>query len=93
MRVIASRPPPGLLTLPWDRPLESWTDHVVPVPRGLSRHVVRVIVLQALISAAIGFVAEALTLPAGLALLVALALAIAALAGPAARAGASGQDS
>lgn len=46
MRVIASRPAPGLLTLAWDRPLESWTEHVVPVPRGLSRHVVRVIELD-----------------------------------------------
>jgi hypothetical protein len=46
MRVIASRPAPGLLTLPWDRPLERWTEHVVPVPRGLSRHVVRVIELD-----------------------------------------------
>ncbi|MGN6250403.1 MAG: DUF4032 domain-containing protein [Marmoricola sp.] len=46
MRVIASRPAPGLLGLAWDRPLEEWTEHVVPVPRGLSRHVVRVIQLE-----------------------------------------------
>ena len=46
MRVLASTPNPALLTLPWDRPLESWTEHVVPVPRGLSRHVVRVIHLD-----------------------------------------------
>ena len=35
-----------MLTLPWGLPLEEWTDHVVPVPRGLSRHVVRVIGLD-----------------------------------------------
>lgn len=46
MRVLASTPNPGLLTLPWGTPLESWTEHIVPVPRGLSRHVVRVIHLD-----------------------------------------------
>jgi hypothetical protein len=35
-----------MLTLPWGVPLAEWTEHVVPVPRGLSRHVVRVIVLD-----------------------------------------------
>ena len=43
MRVLASTPSPALLTLPWGTPLAQWTEHVVPVPRGLSRHVVRVI--------------------------------------------------
>jgi hypothetical protein len=46
VRVLASTPNPGLLTLPWGTPLERWRDHVVPVPRGLSRHVVRVIHLD-----------------------------------------------
>ncbi|RNM12754.1 DUF4032 domain-containing protein [Nocardioides pocheonensis] len=46
MRVLASTPNPGLLTLPWGTPLERWSEHVVPVPRGLSRHVVRVIHLD-----------------------------------------------
>jgi hypothetical protein len=46
VRVLASTPNPALLTLPWDRPLEEWAEHVVPVPRGLSRHVVRVIHLD-----------------------------------------------
>lgn len=46
MRVLASTPSPALLTLPWGTPLAEWTDHVVPVPRGLSRHVVRVIHLD-----------------------------------------------
>ena len=35
-----------MLTLPWGRPLADWTEHIVPVPRGLSRHVVRVIQLD-----------------------------------------------
>jgi hypothetical protein len=46
VRVLASTPNPALLTLPWGTPLEAWTEHVVPVPRGLSRHVVRVIHLD-----------------------------------------------
>jgi Domain of unknown function (DUF4032)/Lipopolysaccharide kinase (Kdo/WaaP) family len=37
-----------MLSLPWGRPLEEWTEHIVPVPRGLSRHVVRVIQLDGL---------------------------------------------
>ena len=45
MRIVASRPDPALVSLPWDKPLEEWQEHVVPVPRGLSRHVVRVIQL------------------------------------------------
>ena len=33
---------PALLLVPWDRPLEQWTDeHTVALPRGISRHVVR----------------------------------------------------
>jgi hypothetical protein len=46
VRVLASTPSPALLTLPWGTPLDEWTEHVVPVPRGLSRHVVRVIHLD-----------------------------------------------
>ncbi|PWN02158.1 DUF4032 domain-containing protein [Nocardioides silvaticus] len=48
LHVVASRVGPAektaLLTLPWSTPLEDWTDeHVVPLPRGLSRHVVRIV--------------------------------------------------
>jgi hypothetical protein len=43
LRIVANRPDPALLTLPWSLPLEEWTEHVVPLPRGLSRHVVRII--------------------------------------------------
>nr|WP_157345141.1 DUF4032 domain-containing protein [Nocardioides sp. MAH-18] len=32
-----------MLGLPWSTPLEEWTEHVVPLPRGLSRHVVRIV--------------------------------------------------
>jgi hypothetical protein len=35
-----------MLSLPWELPLAEWTEHTVPVPRGLSRHVVRVIRLD-----------------------------------------------
>ncbi|WP_439938267.1 DUF4032 domain-containing protein [Nocardia sp. N13] len=48
MRIVASRPDPAILTLPWDTPLEEWPDDVVvPLPRGLSRHVVRIVRLGA----------------------------------------------
>ena len=44
MRIVASRPDPAVLTLPWHLPLEEWPeDVVVPLPRGLSRHVVRIV--------------------------------------------------
>ncbi len=45
LRIVASRPDPAILSLPWDRPIAEWTDHVVPLPRGLSRHVVRIVQL------------------------------------------------
>ena len=48
LRIVASRPDPAIVTLPWHLPLEEWGDeHVVPLPRGLSRHVVRIIRLGA----------------------------------------------
>ncbi|MEP9363548.1 DUF4032 domain-containing protein [Nocardioides sp. CN2-186] len=43
LRIVANRPDPDLLGLPWSTPLEEWTEHVVPLPRGLSRHVVRIV--------------------------------------------------
>lgn len=43
LRIVANRPDPTLLRLPWDLPLEEWSEHVVPLPRGLSRHVVRIV--------------------------------------------------
>ncbi|MEJ7775239.1 MAG: DUF4032 domain-containing protein, partial [Nocardioidaceae bacterium] len=47
LHIVANRPDPALLTLPWSLPLEEWTDeHVVPLPRGLSRHVVRIVRLH-----------------------------------------------
>ncbi|WP_139977560.1 DUF4032 domain-containing protein [Nocardioides litoris] len=46
LKVVANRPDPALLTLPWAQPLEEWTEHVIPLPRGLSRHVVRIVRLR-----------------------------------------------
>lgn len=44
LRIVATTPSSGLLSLPWARPLEQWGDDVVvPLPRGLSRHVVRIV--------------------------------------------------
>lgn len=48
LHVVASRAGPAektaLLTLPWATPLEDWSEeYVVPLPRGLSRHVVRIV--------------------------------------------------
>lgn len=46
LRIVANRPDPALLRLPWSTPLEEWTEHVVPLPQGLSRHVVRIVRLH-----------------------------------------------
>ena len=41
-RILATRPDAALVRLPWGVPLEEWGDDLVlPLPRGLSRHVVR----------------------------------------------------
>ena len=47
LRIVASRPDPAIITLPWSVPLEEWGEpHLVPLPRGLSRHVVRMVRLR-----------------------------------------------
>ncbi|WP_166134092.1 DUF4032 domain-containing protein [Nocardioides ochotonae] len=44
LRIVATRPDPAMLRVPWSVPLEDWTNEfVLPLPRGLSRHVVRFI--------------------------------------------------
>jgi tRNA A-37 threonylcarbamoyl transferase component Bud32 len=44
VRIVATQPNPALVTLPWGTPLEEWSDeHVVSLPRGISRHVVRIV--------------------------------------------------
>ena len=44
LRIVTSRPDPAIVSLPWSQPLEEWSDEiVVPLPRGLSRHVVRIV--------------------------------------------------
>jgi hypothetical protein len=44
LHVVAARTDPALFRLPWSRPLGDWEDwYVVPLPLGLSRHVVRVV--------------------------------------------------
>jgi hypothetical protein len=44
LHIVASRPDPEVLRLPWPTPLAEWsTDFVVPLPRGLSRHIVRIV--------------------------------------------------
>jgi hypothetical protein len=44
LHIVANRPDPALLRLPWAEPLGDWDDEfVVPLPRGLSRHVVRIV--------------------------------------------------
>ena len=42
LRITASGPDPQLLSLPWQLPLEQWpSKHIVKLPKGISRHVVR----------------------------------------------------
>ncbi len=44
LHLVASRPDPALVRLPWSTPLADWSDeYVVPLPRGLSRHIVRIV--------------------------------------------------
>ncbi|WP_101525290.1 DUF4032 domain-containing protein [Nocardioides houyundeii] len=48
LRIVANRPDTAILRLPWHTPLQEWDEEwVVPFPRGLSRHVVRIIRLGA----------------------------------------------
>lgn len=43
-RFLSSRPDSRLIPLPWELPLAEWpTEHLVALPRGISRHVVRFI--------------------------------------------------
>ncbi len=47
LHIVASRPDPAVVRLPWATPLEEWSaDYVVPLPRGLSRHIVRIVRLR-----------------------------------------------
>jgi hypothetical protein len=43
LRIVATNPDPSVVTLlPWDTPLEEWAgSFMVPLPRGISRHIVR----------------------------------------------------
>ena len=44
LHFVATRPDPALFPLPWDTRLEDWDkQYLVPLPQGLSRHVVRII--------------------------------------------------
>ncbi|WP_203338478.1 DUF4032 domain-containing protein [Nocardioides limicola] len=44
LRIVAHRPDPSIVRLPWSTPLADWDEkHLVPLPRGLSRHVVRIV--------------------------------------------------
>jgi hypothetical protein len=44
LRIVATRPNPALVTLPWHLSLDEWGDDVVvPLPRGISRHIVRIV--------------------------------------------------
>jgi hypothetical protein len=43
LRIVANRPDPAIVRLPWSICLEEWAEFVVPLPRGLSRHVVRIV--------------------------------------------------
>ncbi len=44
LRIVATRPNPALVTLPWQSSLDEWGDDVVvPLPRGISRHIVRIV--------------------------------------------------
>ncbi len=47
VRITSALVDPALIDLPWSTPLEEWpADHLVALPQGISRHVVRYVKLQ-----------------------------------------------
>src|SRR5690625_2359462 len=47
LEITASRADPALLDLPWEQPLEEWPEDVLAaLPRGISRHVVRFVMVS-----------------------------------------------
>ena len=47
VRITSALVDPALLDLPWDIPLEDWpADHLVALPQGISRHIVRFVKLN-----------------------------------------------
>lgn len=47
LQIVAARPDPAILDLPWEVPLEEWPEHhLAALPRGISRHVVRFVRLS-----------------------------------------------
>jgi hypothetical protein len=47
VRITSALVDPALLDLPWDIPLEEWpADHLVALPQGISRHIVRFVKLN-----------------------------------------------
>ena len=47
LRIVATKPDPALVTLPWHLSQDEWADDVVvPLPRGISRHIVRIVRLK-----------------------------------------------
>lgn len=52
VRITSALVDPALLDLPWSTPLEEWpADHLVALPRGISRHVVRFVRLAGIVYA------------------------------------------
>lgn len=52
LNISAATVEPGLITLPWDIPLEAWPDELITaLPKGISRHVVRFAQLDELVVA------------------------------------------
>ena len=52
-RILSAKPDSRLIPLPWELPLTDWpTDYLVALPRGISRHVVRFILVGNVVYAA-----------------------------------------
>ncbi|MGB4324740.1 MAG: DUF4032 domain-containing protein [Candidatus Nanopelagicales bacterium] len=52
MRMVGTATEPELAFLPWDTPLEEWSDDlVVALPRGISRHIVRFVRINGIVYA------------------------------------------
>ena len=52
LNVVSAAYAPTLLTMPWDQPLDAWSgDLLAALPRGISRHTVRLISADGLVFA------------------------------------------
>ena len=64
LSITSAVPDPALLDLPWDLPLETWSDETIAaLPKGISRHLVRFVHLEGYIVAVKETTADLIVIP------------------------------